>query len=335
MGIFTSLALRQGQPSKEASWLKVYNSWQGRNVLLWRRKVVDGSAIIHPLWYVCVHVMKHQSDHPDYYTLLGVSADAAPATIKAAFKRLALRYHPDVYHGADAEEQMRQLLLAYHTLIDPAQRRAYDAQRAGAQLPGEEWQPRPAPQTHRAPRVTAEVSPRARRDRQRHYDFPQLGADAPVRVVLGAVSYDLSADQARTLQQQGVLRGTEKAALGTLPPEARQNVPHTCHRCHHRWIPARVDASHPRLWELICPACKANDWDQYLLLRCVHCQAVFESEQIRDPLAPAGGRLYFPYELFPLCPFCGLSRWCPAEDARVEALRRQDARRRSSSRNRP
>ena len=34
-----------------------------------------------------------------------------------------------------------------------------------------------------------------------------------------------------------------------------------------------------------------------------------------------------PYELFPLCPYCGTAHWCPAEDARVGELRMQAVRR--------
>ena len=66
----------------------------------------------------------------DYYTVLGVDAHAPADTIKAAFKKLALQYHPDIYKGEDAEERMRLLLLAYQTLSDPASRRNYDVLRA-------------------------------------------------------------------------------------------------------------------------------------------------------------------------------------------------------------
>ena len=62
----------------------------------------------------------------DYYGLLGVEVGAHVNEIKAAFKRMALKYHPDVYNGPDAEERMRSLLTAYKTLTDPGKRRAYD-----------------------------------------------------------------------------------------------------------------------------------------------------------------------------------------------------------------
>jgi hypothetical protein len=265
--------------------------------------------------------MTTEHDEADYYALLEITADASPAAIKAAFKRLALRYHPDVYHGADAEEHMRRLLLAYRTLSNPAERMAYDARRAGGQAPREDWSQsgsdRPA-----ANQPRREAPLRAPRDRTRPYAFPDLDPDAPVQFSLGTISYELSPPEASALQQQGLLRGMAPEAAGMLSPDVLASIPHTCHRCHHRWIPADAGARHVKLWELICPACKANDWGEYLLLRCVHCCAVFESEQIRDSLGPAAGKLFTPYELFPLCPSCGTARWCPAEDARLEALRR-------------
>src|SRR5207249_11011186 len=66
----------------------------------------------------------------DYYAILGVKEDTSTQDIKAAFKKLALQYHPDVYKGEDAQERMRLLLLAYQTLRDPATRKTYDAQRS-------------------------------------------------------------------------------------------------------------------------------------------------------------------------------------------------------------
>lgn len=274
------------------------------------------------------HIMPTERDETDYYTLLGVSTDASPASIKAAFKRLALRYHPNVYHGADAQEQMRQILLAYRTLSNQAARRTYDARRTGSDSQRVAQQQQHSPAQAAAGNQIPGASRHARRDLTRPYAFPHLGTETSVRFSLGEVSYELSSQEAYRLQQHGFLRGIAPEAIGTLPADFQAATPHTCHRCQHRWIPAEGGPRRARLWELICPACKARDWAEYLLLRCVHCQAVFESEQVRDQLGPAAGKLYTPYELFPLCPFCGAARWCPAEDARLEALR--VARRRRS-----
>lgn len=223
---------------------------------------------------------------------------------------------------------MRQLLLAYQTLSDPAERQVYDAGRAGINE-GEDEEMRPASQTPTGNRATSPISPGARRDRNRRYAFPTISVGIPLRFKLGDVIFDLPAEQASTLMQQGCVWGTARETTEVLTLEDRAFIPHSCHRCQYRWIPAHVNATHPRLFELICPACKRNDWAEFLLMRCIHCAAVFESEQIRDPLSPGGGRLFFPYELFPLCPYCGTARWCPAEDARVEALRRRPAQRRT------
>src|SRR5579885_2183692 len=233
--------------------------------------------------------MTTEHDETDYYALLEIPADASSAAIKAAFKRLALRYHPDVYHGADAEEQMRRLLLAYRTLSNPAERMAYDARRAGGHAPREAWWQSGSDRPAAASPSRGEAPLRVPRDRSRPYAFPDLDADAPAQFSLGTVSYELSPQEARALQQQGFLRGIAPEAAGRLSPDVLATTPHTCHRCHHRWIPADVGAPRARLWELICPACKANEGGEYLLLRCVHCCAVFESEQVRDSLGPAAG----------------------------------------------
>ena len=88
----------------------------------------------------------------DYYAVLGVNTQASPSAIKAAFKKLALQYHPDVYKGEDAEERMRILLLAYQTLSDPASRRAYDARRSEHFLDGSARRVRVATETPEMPR---------------------------------------------------------------------------------------------------------------------------------------------------------------------------------------
>lgn len=267
----------------------------------------------------------------DYYAILGVALDAPPDAIKAAFKKLARQYHPDVYKGEDAHERMSALLLAYHTLNDPAARKQYDIQRSEHMLDGRAYRassvgtPPNSSMPRRSGANASQVSPSARRDRQRHYDFPDIRGDAACSVDLIDIQYQLSPTEAQTLQQQGILRGT------ALKNEEGQ---YFCHRCHHRWSPSATEGQ--RGWPRFCPKCHASDWAEYLLLRCIHCCAVFESEQIRYEIGSyTYGRdrqqhqagLCPPYELFPLCPYCGNAHWCPAEDVRVEQLRLQNARR--------
>jgi len=63
----------------------------------------------------------------DYYEILGVSRDASPEEIKKAFRRLALKYHPDRNPGdKEAEEKFKEINEAYACLSDPEKRRQYD-----------------------------------------------------------------------------------------------------------------------------------------------------------------------------------------------------------------
>lgn len=63
----------------------------------------------------------------DYYEVLGVPRDADAETIKKAYRKLALQYHPDRNPGdKTAEEKFKELAEAYEVLSDPQKRAAYD-----------------------------------------------------------------------------------------------------------------------------------------------------------------------------------------------------------------
>ena len=67
----------------------------------------------------------------DYYEILGVATEAPPDAIRAAYRRLALRYHPDRNPGdAGAEDRFKEVAEAYGVLSDPDKRREYDAARS-------------------------------------------------------------------------------------------------------------------------------------------------------------------------------------------------------------
>lgn len=86
------------------------------------------------------------ADELDYYALLGVAPDATPETIRGAFRRLALRYHPDLA-GEESLQRMQLLTLAYRTLSDPDARRRYDAERGLRSLWDEPAPTRPSKPT--------------------------------------------------------------------------------------------------------------------------------------------------------------------------------------------
>ncbi len=282
----------------------------------------------------------------DYYGLLGVSPGADAAEIKAAFKRMALKYHPDVYAGSDAEERMRLLLTAYKTLTNPSKRKTYDlthgiSRRAvwddeepltfyrAANGRGFTTSSGRIPTPGSAPASGEKSSTAAHAETPSHVTeskipvtFPRLEVGAGAVIALGGFVYTLTMQQAARLREDGRLLGADlpqRLPRSDGAPAARRCA---CHRCGHSWIvpPDQRLTSTDR-----CPKCAAPDWAEYLLLRCQECTAVFESQQIRRYDRVMIGERYYgdfhlcqPYELFPKCPNCQAARWCAGEELRLD-----------------
>ena len=70
----------------------------------------------------------------DYYTVLGVGRDASDDDIKKAYRKLAMKYHPDrAPDDKSAEEKFKEAKEAYEVLTDPRKREAYQFGHAGVE----------------------------------------------------------------------------------------------------------------------------------------------------------------------------------------------------------
>ena len=67
----------------------------------------------------------------DFYALLGIEATADDVTLRRAWRRLALEWHPD-RAGPEATATFQKILAAYTVLSDPEARAAYDRRRGAA-----------------------------------------------------------------------------------------------------------------------------------------------------------------------------------------------------------
>ena len=72
------------------------------------------------------------AEQKDYYKILGVAKDASDDDIKKAYRKLAMKYHPDRWVNGtedekkDAEQKFKEIAEANEVLSDPQKRQMYD-----------------------------------------------------------------------------------------------------------------------------------------------------------------------------------------------------------------
>ena len=62
-----------------------------------------------------------------YYEVLGIKSDASKDNIKKAYRKKALKFHPDKNNNPDAERIFKEIAEAYEVLGDDAKKTAYDS----------------------------------------------------------------------------------------------------------------------------------------------------------------------------------------------------------------
>mmetsp|Transcript_8453 Transcript_8453/g.15302 ORF Transcript_8453/g.15302 Transcript_8453/m.15302 type:complete len:406 (+) Transcript_8453:83-1300(+) len=101
-----------------------YCNFQSGKDSRWKRTSRTLVAIL--ILCVVLHVMISVYAGRSYYDILGISRDADPATIKRAYRRKSVQYHPDKNPDKDSEAKFVEVANAYEVLSDKEKRRIYD-----------------------------------------------------------------------------------------------------------------------------------------------------------------------------------------------------------------
>lgn len=95
-------------------------------------------GVRHPFPMPTLTILEDKRMAKNYYKILEISENATEKDIKAAYRKLAKKYHPDLNpNNKEAEQKFREVAEAYGALSDENKRKKYDAEQRQNQGPGE------------------------------------------------------------------------------------------------------------------------------------------------------------------------------------------------------
>lgn len=202
----------------------------------------------------------------NYYVVLGVPRSETPQGIRAAFRDLAKRYHPD-RSGPAGERRFREVVEAYEVLSDPERRRSYNDSLAAGEPQAPSWASGPAPEPLR-PRADVFDPPEFI-----HPSFPEVRDDWRRNFTGVGVP---KAERPRVLDLELVLT-PEEARFGCTVPVGIPVV----RRC-------RACQGTGRDWLFPCLACGGEGWTEEAVTVELRIPAVRPGSLLEVPLDDLG-----------------------------------------------
>ncbi|CAE7625334.1 dnaJ [Symbiodinium sp. CCMP2456] len=128
------------------------------------------------------------NSQPDYYKVLGIPRDADADAIRKAYKKLALKWHPDKNDGdAAAAEKFKELAEAFTVLSDAEQRKSYDQELLG-QSSLRRRQPRSKTMEAAIAKTMREAREKFREEAKGNAGAPSGGCDWGMVLIIGVGS---------------------------------------------------------------------------------------------------------------------------------------------------
>ncbi len=194
----------------------------------------------------------------DYYEILGVDRTTDEAEIKKAYRRLAIKYHPDKSEAPDAEEKFKEASEAYEVLSDSTKKKAYD--QFG----------------HTGVKTAGKYTERSMRDIQGAAFFRDLfGGDlfasqfGPARGSNLVYELTLEFDECAKEHRQTITVERDEACLVCDGSGADPDSPiHMCHRCNGEGV--ILQAAGAFAIQSMCPQCQGNG--EIVTKPCLRCK---------------------------------------------------------------